>query len=89
MCLFTHTFLFIFYYTQFFPLFFFASSLTPDILSDSLVTKFSFMLSSYSSHTVALIVSFLLLRLETRLLRAVKVQGYSAELSGNSPRVVI
>lgn len=49
------------------------------------------MLSSYSSHTVALIVSFFLLRLETRLLRAVKVkvQGYSAELSGNSPRVVI
>lgn len=41
--------------------FFFASSLTPDILSDSLVTKFSFMLSSYGSHTVALIVSFLLL----------------------------
>lgn len=47
------------------------------------------MLSSYSSHTVALIVSFFLLRLETRLLRAVKVQGYSPELSGNSPRVVI
>lgn len=47
------------------------------------------MLSSYSSHTVALIVSFLLLRLETGLLRAVRVQGYSAELSGNSPRAII